>query len=498
MSQKSQVATIIASSGVVIIASMLAIFLMGRAAINANTNLIVRHEVIGQLQETLSTIKDAETGQRGYLLTGNQQYLQPYDQAVERIGQELESLAAAAKAGELSVADVSKLSQLTNQKLGELQQTILLRRTQGLAPALAIVQTDFGKNTMDSIRTVIMQMIAEQESGLAAANHVALILGYWRNLIALGSALLTLAVLFWAYRRIVNERTAQQRAALEIQRQKELLDVTLASIGDAVIVTDVEGKITFLNQVAEHLTGWSFPTAQNQSCATVFNIVNENSRQIVESPVDRVLRMGTVVGLANRTVLIRRDDSEIPIDDSGAPIKDTDGTVRGVVLIFRDFSEHKAAEAKVLAANENLIAANRAKDQFVAALSHELRTPLTPVLVTLTAWETSDELPSSFIADIQMLRRNIEFEARLIDDLLDVNRIVKGKLSLNLELVDAHELLESVVALLQSQINAKQLNVSLNLNAKRHYVKAHSARLQQIFSNILNNAIKFTERNGHL
>src|SRR6516165_2267043 len=159
MSQKSQVATIIASSGVVIIASMLAIFLMGRAAINANTNLIVRHEVIGQLQETLSTIKDAETGQRGYLLTGNQQYLQPYDQAVERIGQELESLAAAAKAGELSVADVSKLSQLTNQKLGELQQTILLRRTQGLAPALAIVQTDFGKNTMDSIRTVIMQMI---------------------------------------------------------------------------------------------------------------------------------------------------------------------------------------------------------------------------------------------------------------------------------------------------------------------------------------------------
>jgi len=124
MSQKSQVATIIASSGVVIIASMLAIFLMGRAAINANTNLIVRHEVIGQLQETLSTIKDAETGQRGYLLTGNQQYLQPYDQAVERIGQELESLAAAAKAGELSVADVSKLSQLTNQKLGELQQTI--------------------------------------------------------------------------------------------------------------------------------------------------------------------------------------------------------------------------------------------------------------------------------------------------------------------------------------------------------------------------------------
>src|SRR5579872_7405539 len=102
MSQKSQVATIIASAGAVIIASMLAIFLMGRAAINANADLILRHKVIAQLQETLSTIKDAETGQRGYLLTGDQQYLQPHHQAVGRIGQELENLAAAARAGELS------------------------------------------------------------------------------------------------------------------------------------------------------------------------------------------------------------------------------------------------------------------------------------------------------------------------------------------------------------------------------------------------------------
>ena len=97
-----------------------------------------------------------------------------------------------------------------------------------------------------------------------------------------------------------------------------------------------------------------------------------------------------------------------------------------------------------------------------------------------------------------MLRRNIELEARLIDDLLDLNRIVKGKLSLNLELVDAHELVESVVTMLRSEINGKQLNVALALNATRHYVKGDSARLQQVFSNILNNATKFTERHGHI
>lgn len=97
-----------------------------------------------------------------------------------------------------------------------------------------------------------------------------------------------------------------------------------------------------------------------------------------------------------------------------------------------------------------------------------------------------------------MLRRNVELEARLIDDLLDVTRIVNGKLSLNLELVDAHELLQAVGTMYRSQINAKRLNVSMKLSATRHYIKADSARLQQVFGNILNNAIKFTDRGGHI
>jgi CheY-like chemotaxis protein len=149
-------------------------------------------------------------------------------------------------------------------------------------------------------------------------------------------------------------------------------------------------------------------------------------------------------------------------------------------------------------ANKAMAAANHAKDHFLAALSHELRTPLTPVLATLTTREVSDELPPSFLADIQMLRRNVELEARLIDDLLDLNRIVKGKLALNLELVDAHELVQAVVTMFRSEINAKHLSVSTDLNATRHYVKGDSARLQQIFGNILNNATKFTENRGHI
>src|SRR5262249_49633704 len=152
----------------------------------------------------------------------------------------------------------------------------------------------------------------------------------------------------------------------------------------------------------------------------VFRIINEHTRAACENPVEKVLRLGVIVGLANHTLLVRRDGSEVPIDDSGAPIRDDGGTVHGVVLVFRDFSEYKTAERDMERAKSDAEAANRAKDQFLAALSHELRTPLTPVLATLTSWEIAEKLPDDYQNQLTMLRRNVELEARLIDDLLDL------------------------------------------------------------------------------
>ncbi len=135
------------------------------------------------------------------------------------------------------------------------------------------------------------------------------------------------------------------RAAAETERQRQLLEVTLASIGDAVIVTDVQGRLTFLNPEAERLTGWKTAEAKGAPLTTIFRIVNEQTGEPAESPVEKVLRQGTVVGLANHTVLIARDGRRLPIDDSGAPIRYGDGEIQGVVLVFRDFSQRRAAEA---------------------------------------------------------------------------------------------------------------------------------------------------------
>lgn len=148
-------------------------------------------------------------------------------------------------------------------------------------------------------------------------------------------------------RRLLQETTARRVAeenARLIQEHRERLQVTLASIGDAVISTDAEGQIEFLNSVAEELVGWKTEDAAGRHLEDVFRIVNEDTRRPVENPAIRALKEGVIIGLANHTILIAKDGTERPIDDSAAPIRNSQGNVIGSVLVFRDISERKAAE----------------------------------------------------------------------------------------------------------------------------------------------------------
>src|SRR6185437_1948499 len=141
---------------------------------------------------------------------------------------------------------------------------------------------------------------------------------------------------------------------------------------------------------------------------------------------------------------------------------------------------------------------NMAKDQFLAMLSHELRTPLTPVLASALALESEPALSKNVQESLQMIRRNVELEARLIDDLLDLTRIDRGKVQLNFEVVDAHILLQNALEICQPEIDRKDLVRSLNLGARKVHLRAEPARLQQIFWNLINNAVKFTPTEGQI
>jgi PAS domain S-box-containing protein len=157
------------------------------------------------------------------------------------------------------------------------------------------------------------------------------------NLVGLVAYLFTcsLIIVFGEAARVGKRRVTEQR---------EVFRVTLRSIGDAVLTTDTEGRITYINQVAQSLTGWSHTEALGQPLERVFQIINEVTRKPVENPATRALREGIVVGLANHTVLIKKDGSECPIDDSAAPIRNEQGNVSGCVLIFRDVSAQRLIE----------------------------------------------------------------------------------------------------------------------------------------------------------
>jgi signal transduction histidine kinase/ActR/RegA family two-component response regulator len=142
--------------------------------------------------------------------------------------------------------------------------------------------------------------------------------------------------------------------------------------------------------------------------------------------------------------------------------------------------------------------ASEAKDRFLAMLSHELRTPLTPVLASVFMLECEDNVPEIMHESLQLIRRNVELEARLIDDLLDLTRISKGKVQLSFEIVDAHTLLRNALEICQSEIEQKKLELRSEFAATKVYLQADPARLQQIFWNLIKNAVKFTPHGGKL
>ncbi len=453
----------------------------------------------------------------------------------------------------------------------------------------------------------------------------------------------------------------QQEEELRIGAERYL--TTLKSIGDAVIATDAVGQITFLNPVAERLTRWDSDSARGKPLAEVFRIVSEQTGAELESPIDKVIREGRIVGLADSTVLIARDGTTTPIDDSGAPIFDTQGKLAGVVLVFRDVTEKRreedrrrfineasallassldyvptltsvaklsvptiadwcavdivapggqlerlavahvdpekvrwaediatryppdprspygvhevvrsgvsqlmseipqallveaavdgehlrlihelglqssmlvplrcggktlgaltfvAAESgrrfgpKDLAVAEELASiaalavenarlyreaqnANRTKDEFLATVSHELRAPLNAMLGWATLLRTSKMSDEKRDGALQTIERNARAQAQLIEDLLDVSRIISGNLRLELRSLDLATLIEAAIDAVRLAADAREVQVQFLVDEDARQATGDPVRLQQVIWNLLSNAVKFTDKGG--
>jgi len=332
-----------------------------KEAADARKNTFV---VIQSADELLSALKDAETGQRGYLLTGDRAFLEPYLAERDSIGGRLEELRKLTLSG-AAHKHLDALVPLVAAKLTEMENLIKLRRNNRMAAALAVVGS--GKREMDSIRAEMSGFIRLAEGGLA--QHDAEFQSSMRRLfigiIAAGLLMLLFALTFvyLSYRETrqrfnnlvqpgtlhlleAQEDTNKQlrEANSTLQFSEERLAVTLKSIGDAVMATDAEGHVTLLNPIAEQLTGWTQAEAAGRPVEEIFHIINQKTRQPSTIPVKETLAHGMIRGLTNSTLLVARDGSERAIADSCAPIFNHAGRVIGAVMVFRDVTKRNEIE----------------------------------------------------------------------------------------------------------------------------------------------------------
>jgi PAS domain S-box-containing protein len=311
------------------------------------------HHVITGLELLLSTLKDAETGHRGFVISGEPDLLEPYDGALGRVWGELDEVQRLTADNSAQQERLAALRPRIDSALAEMMAAIDLRRSD-IEGARAVVHAERGKAQMDTVRTAVAELQSEERRLLA--DRAERVEGVRRQsaAIVLLTGMVGVLMIGGVFALVRRTSRMQQQATRALDDQKEQLRTTLASIGDAVISTDREGNVTYLNVVAESLTGWTSAEAAAVPLTKVFHIINEVTRQPVENPTLRALSEGVIVGLANHTILIARDGSERPIDDSAAPIRCKEGEIVGAVLVFRDITNRHRSDA-LLAVQKNVL-----------------------------------------------------------------------------------------------------------------------------------------------
>jgi PAS domain S-box-containing protein len=596
------------------------------------------HETQTELKDALSTVLQAESSARGYVITGDESYLEPYGQADGAIGRKLERLGQLIADNPEQQQRLVLLRSRAGAGLDHLGEIIDLRRRDGFPAAQASVLSNRVKLEMDEIRRIVAEMHKEETALLMSRDVKSRNSRGNARLTFLISAFTSLALVIllgWVLMRRLAERGRNEAAICE---QREWMQITLSSIGDAVIATNAHGNIRFLNPVAEALTGWTQAEVEGKHLSEVFKIVDEYTHQTIESPLAKVFRDGRTVDSVNHTSLIARDGREIPIDDGGAPIKDQEGKIVGAAIVFRDVTERRRAEEELQASEEfnrqvfesapdciktldldgkllsmnspgmglmeiddfrsfegadwidfwqdadreaalgavemaragergrfhgfcptakgapkwwdvivapirdrrgNVIKllstsrditaqhevetdrqriaqeraqllkverraraqaeeANRIKDEFLATVSHELRTPMSAILGWTNLLRGGQMDEADINRAFETIERSASAQARLIEDLLDVSRIISGKLRLERQMVDIASVIEDAMEAARPAAESKQITLSSDFDSESVIVFADPQRLRQIVWNLLSNAVKFTPKGGRV
>jgi PAS domain S-box-containing protein len=436
-------------------------------------------------------VVDEETGLRGYQVTSDPRFLKPYQDAQAPIEQAITELDS------ISTTEQQEQLQQIREELQTWHQAFASQVIATIAAGGRADDDDLnltGRARMDTIRAVLSELVAESQQHRATRAEL------WHHqtgstiavLIELTIAIGLIIGVFTRNRLEVVSAAFQRSLDLQHSRTEELfqseqqLRTTLASIGDGVVTCDVEGKVQMMNPVAQELTGWLESQAHNRPLNEVFCIVNESTREPVENPVAKVRRLNRIVGITNHTVLIRRDGSEISIDDSGAPIRNEAGDLTGVVMVFRDITMERRTRAALLA-NEKLAVAGR----LAATIAHEIHNPLDSVanLLYLLQHDPKDAEAKHFLDIAQSELARVTQISRAM---LGLYRESKAPVPINLK-----DMLDDLLLLMENRFNTIGVTVSSDLPTEI-MVEGFPAELRQVFTNIITNAAEAAGESGNV
>ncbi len=480
--------TLLLVLAVVVGVNMISVQILKEAA-NYEAHVDRSRKIIAVTNEVELSLADAETGQRGYLLTDKASYLQPYEASKKTIVSQMNTLRTLMIKDGRGSSQSDSISRLITLKLAELDSTIQLRKQNNPAAALRIVNSDKGKRYSDAARAQLQNAEEVQDVELASAQKGAAQRrqdALW--IVSITTAIdivLVIGVFLFIQQSIKRRLSAEKdlsRSLDELRIAKSKDEALLNSIGDAVFAIDAKGCIALFNPAAARISGFSIDDAIGQPYEKILSFELEKTGEPSTKFIEQAFA-GKVTSMDNHTLLVRKDGVKIPVADSAAPLVNTSGQIQGVIVVFRDISkEHEL---------------DRAKDEFVSLASHQLRTPLSAInwYGEMLLHGDVGKLKKEQAKFAQEMFDGTQRMIELVNSLLDVSRLEVGKMANDPESQSANELVESLEKELAPSIKARQLTIVDRLHHVRPVI-ADRKLLRMIVQNLLSNAVKYTPDNG--
>ncbi|MBI1738986.1 MAG: CHASE3 domain-containing protein [Acidobacteria bacterium] len=459
-------------------------------------------QVLASLEALRRNLTDAESAHRGFILSGEERFLDPYNSAAQEIPSELATLRNLTAQNPQHQQRLDTLNGLITQEMNGANERIELRRTKGLEAARIAILTGRGEEIMQEIRAVIRDMRKEENESLGvreASSHASARTATFTSIASAAVAIVLMLGVFLLLSREVRHR---ERAEVALRRSEENYRLLVESVQDYAIVTlDPSGTVASWNLGAQRIKGFSAEeiVGQHFSCFYV-------PEDVERGKPERELKLAATEGrVEDETWRLRKDGTRFWANVIITAMRDATGQLRGFAKVTRDLTERKRAEEEIHKLNEELEhrviartaqleAANKELEAFTYSVSHDLRSPLRHVdgFSKILLEEFQAQLAPQAQRYLERIRAGTQQMGHLVDDLLNLARV--GRRELTLQVSGLNSIVEEVLSDLRPETAERQIEWKIS---KLPFVECDHALMKQVFTNLLSNAVKFTRVREH-